>query len=63
MTVRTVARPEPVRPVAVEVAEPKTVRVPPSRWEAASVLAKAEGLDISKVVNHYLQHYIDTAEG
>lgn len=50
------------RPVAEEPADPHMVRVPNTLWKAARDVAAAEGLDVSKVVRHYLQHYVDTAK-
>lgn len=49
------------RPTPAPRMEVKTVRVPPELWSAAGEVAAREGLSVSDVVRHYLQHYVDTA--
>lgn len=51
------------RPTAGPAMTPHTVRCDRETWEEAAEVAAAEGLDISKVVRHYLRHYVDTAPG
>lgn len=54
----TIPRPTPDAPMVT-----RTVRVPTPLWADATSVAKAEGLSVSDVVRHYLQHYVDTAPG
>lgn len=49
------------RPTPRDLTVPRTVRVQPELWHDAGEVAASEGLSISEVVRHYLQHYVDTA--
>lgn len=51
-----IPRPTPAAPM-----ETRTVRVTDELWDRARELAASEGVDVSAVVRHYLQHYVDTA--
>jgi predicted HicB family RNase H-like nuclease len=54
-----IPRPAP----AGEVMKSRVVRCDDELWEAAGATAAAEGVSVSAVVRHYLQHYVDTAPG
>lgn len=56
----TTSTPTIPRPTADEPMRQRNVRCNDTLWDQATELAAREGLDMSKVVRHYLRHYIAT---